>query len=267
MTSSFYATINDLRGGNVPFAVATVVETLGSSSAKTGAKALIDEHGELIAGWVGGGCAESTVRQTAVGCLQNNQSTIIDIDLEEEIFGVGMPCGGSMRVFIEPMVPEPTLWILGRGSIAETLCQLGSIAGLRVVVHGTSANTAKYRHATKIITDDRGYSALTPGENDFAVVATQHKGDHKSLQVLLQSEVRYIALIASAKRAELIIEYLKGAGYEQAVLARLAAPAGLDLGAQTPEEIAISIAAEIIMLRRNASGQRKSLTGVAASKP
>ena len=242
----------------LPFAVATVIETLGSSSAKTGSKALIDENGAILVGWIGGGCAESAVRQTAVECLNSNETTIIDIDLNEEILGVGMPCGGSMKVFIEPIKPKATLWILGHGAITETLCRLGDLIGLRVAVNDVGANLTNYPDAAEVVTDDPDYAELTPAKDDFAVVATQHKGDHQSMKILLHSNVGYIALVASRKRSGLVLDYLKNEGFAANALSRVRAPAGLDLGAQNPEEVALSIAAEILMRRRNGSGQSKS---------
>ena len=98
-----------LRKERSPYVLATVVEIIGSSSAKPAAKALIDLSGKVIAGWVGGGCAQSMVSEAALKCLETGKPRVIEIDLNDEVFGAGMPCGGSMRVYIEPVLPNPVL--------------------------------------------------------------------------------------------------------------------------------------------------------------
>lgn len=246
-----------LRARREPYALATVVETEGSASARPGAKALIARDGALLAGWVGGGCAESAVRQTALDCLRTGEPRVIELDLNSEVLGTGMPCGGSMRVYVEPVLPRPALWILGHGRAAECLCRFGATLGFRVVVDDTPApDPAKYPDAAEIIGDDYDYARLEPGPEDAVVIATQHKGDHLSAVRALRSPAAYIAIIASAKRARLVLDFLREQGFSEGELARrVHAPAGLDLGARTPEEIALSILSELTMLRRGGSGR------------
>ena len=180
-----------------PFALATVVETLGSVSAKTGAKAVMGQDGRVVAGWVGGGCAEATVCHAALDCLASGESKILDLDLDDEVLGTGMPCGGSMRVYVEPVLPNPRLWLLGHGQVAESLCVMGARTGFEVIVSDPLAEPARYPAASRLVTDDLSYDQLTPEPDDYVVVATQHKGDHQSMERCLRSRVRYIALIAS----------------------------------------------------------------------
>ncbi|MGH7226215.1 MAG: XdhC family protein [Gemmataceae bacterium] len=125
-------TVVALRRRRQSYTLATVIETQGSTSARTGSKAVIAEDGHVLAGWVGGGCAESTVCHRALACLESGDSAIVDIDLTSEVFGAGMPCGGGMRVYVEPVRPRPRLWILGHGEVAEVLCAIGAIVGLAV---------------------------------------------------------------------------------------------------------------------------------------
>ena len=259
MTTAEQADLLDLmvalRARREPYAVATVVETAGSASAKPGSKALIAADGALLAGWVGGGCAESTVRQAALECLREGEARVVELDLDDEVLGTGMPCGGSMRVFVEPVLPRPTLWVLGHGRAAECLCRFGATLGFRVVVDDTPAvDPARYPDAAEIIGDDYDYGRLAPGAEDCVVIATQHKGDHLSAVRALRSPARYIAVIASRKRARLVLDFLREQGFPDEELARVRAPAGLDLGARTPEEIALSVLSEAVMLRRGASG-------------
>jgi xanthine dehydrogenase accessory factor len=257
-----------LRDRREAYALATVVETAGSASAGPGSKALIGGDGTLLAGWVGGGCAESTVRQAALECLRDQRPRVVELDLDDEVLGVGMPCGGSMRVYVEPVVPAPTLWILGHGRVAECLCRFGATLGFRVVVDDAPApDRARFPDAAEIIGDDYGYERLEPQAEDAVVIATQHKGDHVSAVRALRSSAGYVAVIASRKRSRLVLDFLRGEGFAEEELARLRAPAGLDLGARTPEEIALSVMGEIVMLRRGGSGRPRCDTAAHRTRP
>lgn len=245
-----------MRNKKQPYALATVVETIGSVSARIGAKAVIDEHGTLVAGWVGGGCAESITCHAALESIIFAKASVIDIDMDGDTLGEGMPCGGSIRVYIEPVLPKPELWILGHGRVAECLCQIGSLVGLEVVVSDPEVNRDNFVTASRLITNDRDLNQLTPAMGDYVVIATQSKSDHESLKRVLASEVDYIALIASRKRARLVMEYLRDQGFDEHELQRVKAPAGIDLGAKLPEEIALCVISEIVMERRGGSGAR-----------
>lgn len=256
MAKEILDVLAELREQKRPHAVATVVETVGSVSAKTGSKAVIDGDGNVVAGWVGGGCAESATVQAALNCIDAGGTEMIDIDLDDEVLGAGMPCGGSMRVYVEPMLPRPTMWIMGHGRVAECLCTLGDMMGLEVVVNDTGVTRDKYPAAARLITDDLDYAQLDPKSDDFVVIATQHKGDHESMQRALAANPAYIALIASRKRSRLVLDYLRQEGFSAADIDKVVAPAGLDLGPRTPEEIALCVISEIVMLRRDGSGAR-----------
>ena len=245
-----------LRATRQTFALASVIETEGSASAKTGAKAVIDQEGRVIAGWVGGGCAESTVCQAALECLRMQEALVIGLDMNDEVLGTGMPCGGSMRVYVEPVMPKPRLWILGHGRVAEAVCRIAALVGFEVIVDDAMVDHAHYPEASRLVVGDIDYSRLTAGPDDYVVVATQHKGDHESLQHLLRNDVRFVALIASRKRSRLVLDFLREQGFSEGYLARVHAPAGLDFGARTPEEIAFSVVSEIVLLRRGGSGER-----------
>jgi xanthine dehydrogenase accessory factor len=246
----------EMRDADQPFALATVVETAGSVSAKTGSKAVIDQDGRVVVGWVGGGCAESTVCSAALECMRTARPRIVDIDLNDEVLGVGMPCGGNMRVYVEPMLPRPGLWIMGHGEIAEQLCELGGLMGFKVIVNDALATAERFPAADRLITDDTlDYRELQPGPSDFVVIATLHKGDHHSIQRALQSQTAYIAMIASRKRAGLVIDYLQQEKLAPEQIERVRTPAGLDLGARTPAEIALCVISEIVMIRRGGSGR------------
>ena len=237
-----------------PYAIATVVEILGSSSAKASAKALFDASGKLLAGWIGGGCAQNIVADTALKCLADGESRVIEVDLNDEVFGAGMPCGGSMRVYVEPMLPKPQLWLMGHGRIVETLCEFGSRLGFDVIVDDAQATPERFPDARRLINNDQRYQQLQPQAGDSVVIATHHKGDYDSLIQALNSEAVYIALVSSRKRAQLVLARLASEGVEPQSLARIRAPAGLDLAAKLPEEIALAIAAELVAVRRGGNG-------------
>jgi xanthine dehydrogenase accessory factor len=256
MARSMFDIMNDLQQKQTPFAVATVVDTYGSVSAKTSSKAIIDAQGRVIAGWIGGGCAESSACEQAVECIEQNKTALMEIDLNDEMLGAGMPCGGGMKVYVEPVLPEPALWIMGHGRVAEVICSMGDTLGYRVIVNDLGATWDKFPSAKQIITDDLDYSQLRPSQNDYVIIATQHKGDHESIKQALSRDAGYIALIASRKRARLVLDYLRDESFSEEEIKRVVAPSGLDLGPQTPEEIALCILSEITLLRRGGTGIR-----------
>jgi xanthine dehydrogenase accessory factor len=245
----------EMRARRRPHAAATVVEITGSTSAKTGSKAVIDESGRVVAGWVGGGCAESMTCSQALRCMETGETAVLDIDLNSEVLGAGMPCGGSMRVYVEPVLPRAALWIMGHGRVAEALCLMGDLQGLEVHVIDRLLERDKYPDATRLHTDDPQYEQLQSGRDDYVVIATQHKGDHRSMARALKSEARYIALVASRKRSRLVLDWLRKEGFSEGDLERVRAPSGIDLGARTPEEIALCVISEIVLVRRGGSGR------------
>jgi len=252
MSVDVYAKAGELAAAQEPFAIATVVRVQGSSSARNGAKAIIDAHGKVVTGWVGGGCAESAVRAEALKAIAAEKPQLITLDMQDEVLGVGMPCGGMMDVYIEPVIPKPELVIAGHGRIAETLAGLGHMMNFSVTVHDPSAEHEKFPQARRIVNRDFEVQEIAFGPRTFVVIATQHKNDHIWLQRALEGQAAYVALIASAHRSQLVLDYLLAEGMPEEKIKRVWAPAGLDLGAATPEEIALSIMSQIVAVRRGA---------------
>jgi xanthine dehydrogenase accessory factor len=250
MSSGLYSRAADLVSLRRAFAVATVVRVQGSSSAKQGSKALIGDDGKILLGWVGGGCAESAVRTEAIKCIQEERSELITLDMQDELLGVGMPCGGVMDVYIEPVIPKPELLVVGHGRIAETLCELGYLMDFFVTVSDPAAAPENFPHADRVVDQDFDLTETTIDSRTHVVIATLHKNDHLWLQKALAGEAAYVALIASKHRSGLVLDYLRLEGVAQEKIDRVWAPAGLDLGAATPEEIALSIISHIVALRR-----------------
>jgi xanthine dehydrogenase accessory factor len=257
MYRDIFSTLNELSSRRAPFAIATVIEIEGSGSAKPGSKALIDGNARVILGWVGGGCVENMVRQEAMESIADGKPRIVTVDLTDEVFGVGMPCGGMMKVYIEPVLPPPHLVIAGHGRIAEALAVFGQMTGFSVTIADPGATREAFSTADRLVTAGFNSAEIDIGSDTYVVVATQHKGDHLSIKKAIEGGAAYIALIASKTRAQLVFDYLGAAGIDQKNLirARVHAPAGLDIGAQTPEEIALSVMSEIVLTRRGGSGQ------------
>lgn len=250
MSPDFYSLAAQLASAGKSFAIATVVGVEGSSSARRGSKAIIDGQGKLLAGWVGGGCAESAVKSEALKCIETERPQLITLDLRDEELGVGMPCGGKMEVFIEPVLPKPALLIVGHGRIAETLAKLGHLMGFEITVNDPAADHGAFPDASQLVTDDFDLTETPVGPKTFVVIATQHKRDHLWLQKALEGNAAYVALVASRHRAKLVLDFLAVAGLPQHKTASVHAPAGLDLGAAMPEEIALSIISEMVAVRR-----------------
>lgn len=245
-----YAKAAELAARHLPFAIATVVRVEGSSSARRGSKALIDSEGNVVMGWVGGGCAESAVRSEALRCMRLEAPQLITLDMQDEVLGVGMPCGGMMDVYIEPVLPLSELIIAGHGRIAETLARLGQLMNFSVTVHDPSATRESFPDAQRVIDKDFDVSEIKFGPNTYVVIATLHKNDHLWLQRALEGEAAYVALIASAHRSRLVLDYLLAEGISQEKVERVWAPAGLDLKASGPEEIALSVMSQIVAIKR-----------------
>jgi xanthine dehydrogenase accessory factor len=243
-----------------PFAVATVVDTQGSASARAGAKAIVDARGRTRFGWVGGGCAESAVREEALRAIEEGRPRLVRLDLDDEVLGVGMPCGGHMSVYVEPMLPEPKLLVIGHGAIAETLCALGKLLGFHVAVNDPLATAGSFPEADVRIADDPDYAKVECDAGTHVVIATQHRSDREALERVLRQRPAYVGLVASRKRSALLFERLLEDGLPLEDLRRVSAPCGLDLGAATPQEIALSIMGEILQRRRGTGTSGRPLT-------
>src|SRR6201981_655106 len=182
MSAEFYSKVAELAGERKPFAVATIVRVEGSSSAKTGSKAIIDEHGKIALGWVGGGCAESGGRNEAWHCIERGRPELISLDMTDELLGVGMPCGGKMDVYIEPVLPQPELLIVGHGRIAEVLAPMAHLVNFSVTVNDPGADRDSFPDADRIVTEDFDLTQTPVSSKAFVVIATLHKSDHLWLE-------------------------------------------------------------------------------------
>ena len=239
-----------------PFAVATVVRCERPTSAKPGAKAIIRRDG-TVAGWIGGSCAEPVAVKEALGALEDGEPRFLvlvgkggaPLGRADGVREYTMTChsGGTLEIFVEPVLPKPALVLVGSGPVVETLAGLAVAARFAVTVVEPES-PAPARLADTRVVDDLASVTVTP--RTAIVVATHGRFDEDALEQALRSEADYVSLVASPTRARVVLESLRARAIPDDRLRRLKAPAGLDLGAVTPEEIAVSILAEIVARRR-----------------
>jgi len=257
-------TISARKAAGEPFAVATVVRTVAATAAKAGAKALILPDGTISEGWIGGGCARAAVLKAAKEALADGRARLVSVQpptaLDEQGVKAGderagvrfatnmCPGEGTMDIFVEPVLPRPQVVICGASPVAVAVADFAKRAGFAVTVCGPAADQATFEAADRRI---EGYALpVEEAGARYIVVSTQGRGDQAALSAALAVEADYIAFVGSRKKAQALKAALAQHGVAPERLAQLKAPAGLDLGAITPEEIAISIVAEIVAARR-----------------
>ncbi len=255
------AMTQSLKAKAVPFAMATVVRTLNATSAKPGGKALLDKDGNILLGWIGGGCARSAVARAAREAIASGAAQFISLRPQELLESDGLspgelrdgvrfarngcPSQGTMDIFIEPVLPLPLLSIFGTGLVALALAELGARFDFHVTLcvpeGATSVQGTGYRTV-------EGFEA---GESDFIVIATQGQGDLAGLRAAILAQSRYISFVGSRRKFQTLAARLIAEQPDHAERIRaIHAPAGLDIHAITPDEIALSILAQIIGIRR-----------------
>lgn len=246
----------EIAANNEPAALCVVTETSGSTPRKAGTKMLVrhdgSEHGH-IEGTIGGGAFEHKVRLEALAVIASGNPRQLKVSLTHEL---AMCCGGNMTVFIEPLRSKPPCFVLGAGHIGEALCRLATFAGFWVAVADPRADLLQDERlalAARILPGYTAYDldALPFGPDAFVVVVTHdHHQDQLLVEEVLKRSFRHLALVGSKRKAMLTLERCRNKGLSEAQLQRIKCPAGIDIGAQTPEEIAFSIVAEMIALRR-----------------
>lgn len=241
-------TAQSLRARHEPFAFATIVRTAGATAAKPGAKALLSADGTILHGFLGGGCTRGAVKQAALRALTEGTPQLVSVAPEDllaekgitagdEVDGTrfarnGCPSRGTIDIFIEPCLPPPELVVLGSSPVAQSLAALAPQFDWAVTA-AVQANTGQPAHHKRGI-----------------VIATQGQGDLDALRAALNTRADHIAFVGSSRKFATLAAKLEAEGIDRATLDRVKAPAGLDLGAVTPEEIALSILAELLRIRR-----------------
>jgi xanthine dehydrogenase accessory factor len=234
-------------------ALATIVECKGSSPQKQGAKMLVRDDGSSL-GTLGGGCLEADVVQYARMAMQDRQPRTVPFDLTEK--EGGLVCGGAILVFIEPVLNDPRLVILGAGHVGKALATLATFAGFRVIVaddRPEHANRDNLPDAHEIVVNEfeTVFSRMSVDAGSYIVVATRgHNHDLDAVKAALKTGAGYIGLLGSKRKKGLLMNALRDAGFTQEDISRVIIPVGLPIGSTTPEEIAVSIMAQIIQHRR-----------------
>jgi xanthine dehydrogenase accessory factor len=237
-----------------PFALVTVVRAEKPTSAKPGAKAIVSAEGELT-GWVGGSCAEPTVIRAARQSLEDGQTRLVRLcppekcgQLPQEgVTEVTMTCisGGTLEIYIEPQLAQPDLLVVGHLATAQALVRLAKALDFPVTVMGLEADKERFPQADHVF-EHLDFSKIQVRSNTSIVVASHGNYDEEALEGALRSNAAYVALISSKTRAQALLQYLHDSNLPAERVAQLKYPAGLDIGAVTPEEIALSILAEIV---------------------
>lgn len=241
--------IEGLRAKGTPFCVATVLRTADVTSAKAGAKAAVTVGGDIL-GHLGGGCVQRAVRTAAADALSHGEPQMIRVKPSEkvvslvdpdgvQIYKSGCPSGGTVDLLIEPFQLAPQLVVFGDGPIAQALVAHAGLAG--------------YRVRASMLDDTPADVMAEVQPRDFVVVASQGNGDAVALKSALLSQAERVSMVASRKKADHLTAKLLKDGVSQAQVARLKSPAGMDIGAVDPHEIALSILAEIITWRNAAT--------------
>jgi xanthine dehydrogenase accessory factor len=257
--------ISSMKAKGETFALATVVRTVAATAAKAGAKAVILPDGTISEGWIGGGCARAAVLKAAREAMADGKSRLVSVQppdvLQEQGIAAGdersgvrfvknmCPSQGTMDVFVEPVLPQPQIVVCGSSPVAVAIARLGRQIGFTITACAPAAEQASFPEPDRRI---EGY-ALPVDERGarFVVVSTQGRGDEAALQAALAIDADYVAFVGSRRKAEALKAVLAQRGVTTEQLAKLKSPAGLDLGAITPDEIAISILAEIVAARRS----------------
>ena len=258
----FVQKMSQLSEQGMNFATATVVSTKGSTTGRIGFKILISNDGSIVQGNLGGGCSESVVVEQALEAIKEGKPRTMSVLLEEEEKGgIGANCGGSMEIYIEPFIPSSSLVVFGGGgerSIAGPLVRLAKILNFKVTVVDPGASKEMYPEAEVVIPEfaDKAVNQIQFGRSTSIVIVTKHKYDEPSVRAVAGLDVPYIGLVSSHHRASALFKELaEKEGLRVEDLKKIHVPIGIDIGAQSYEEIALSILAEIIKTLKGGTGR------------
>ena len=255
-----------LRGMGQKCALATIVQVRGSIPSFESAKLLVREDGSMI-GTIGGGCVEAEVWNAAREVIANEKPRHMSFSLgQDAAYDNGLICGGQLDVFVECISPQPAAIIFGGGHISKSLAKVLDLAGFRVSVadnRETYANRERFPEAADMHAEEYEdlYPKLNVNESTFIVIVTRgHRDDMRVLRWAITTPARYISMIGSKRKVIGVVHELEKEGIPREAFDRVFAPMGLEIGAISPEEIAISVGAEMIAMRRDPEGKWRSLT-------
>jgi xanthine dehydrogenase accessory factor len=247
-------------------ALATIVQVRGSIPSYESAKLLVREDGSM-AGTIGGGCVEAEVWNAAREVIETEKPKHLTFNLgQDAAYDNGLICGGQLDVFVEPVLPLPYAYIFGAGHISKSLSKVATLAGFATVVvdnRAAFANRERFPEAAEVHAAEyeEVFPALSISANSYVIIVTRgHRDDMRILKLVVATPARYIAMIGSKRKVLNVVRELEREGMPREIFERIFAPMGLDIGAISPEEIAVSVAAEMIAVRRNAGSNWRSLS-------
>jgi xanthine dehydrogenase accessory factor len=255
MSEEIFAAVGDALRRGEAVALVTIVRARGSTPQRVGAKMLVFADGRTV-GTIGGGCYEHDALWKAREALESGRPRLVEYELSDDFAQEsGLICGGQMEVYIDPVAPAPPLYIIGAGHVGYHVARIAGAAGFRVHVvddRAKFANADRFPDAEEVVVEpipDWLARAELPAAACVVILTRGHRHDLDALRLLASRELRYLGLIGSRAKVSRLVDALIAEGLPPAGLARLHAPIGLDLGAVTPAEIAVSIVAELIAVR------------------
>jgi xanthine dehydrogenase accessory factor len=252
-----YEQIVQLRREGRRGAVATIVNVRGSIPSFRSAKMLVRDDGSIV-GTIGGGCVEADVWQAAREVMESEKARTLTFDLNQDPkYDTGLICGGTLEIFVEPVLPPALLYIFGAGHVAMNVCKVAALAGFDPVViddRSSYATNERFPAAQEVhaLEFDEAIAKFEPTESSYIVIVTRgHRDDMRLLRWAVETRARYIGMIGSKRKVIGIFKTLQSENIPAHLFDRVHAPIGLDIGAVTPEEIAVAITAELIAFRRH----------------
>ena len=254
-----YEQIVQLRREGRRGAVATIVNVRGSIPSFKTAKMLVRDDGSIV-GTIGGGCVEADVWQAAREVMESEKPRTLKFDLNQDPrYDTGLVCGGTLEVFVEPVLPPAVLYLFGAGHVALNVSKTAALAGFEVIVtddRSSYASKERFPDAREVhaLDFEEATKKLDPNESSYIVIVTRgHRDDMRILRWAVQTRARYVGMIGSTRKVIEIFKALQSEGLAAELFDRVYAPIGVDIGAVTPEEIGIAVTAELIAIRRNSS--------------
>jgi xanthine dehydrogenase accessory factor len=255
-----------LRNSGQKCALATIVQVCGSIPGFQSAKLLVREDGSMV-GTIGGGCVEAEVWNAAREVMETGKPRNMSFSLgQDAAYDNGLICGGQLEVFVECIAPQPAALIFGGGHISKSLAKVLDLAGFRVSIidnREAFANKERFPEAAEVYAAEYEdvFPSLAVSESSYIVIVTRgHRDDMRVLRWAVNTQARYIAMIGSRRKTISVVKELEKDGIPRAAFDKVSAPMGLEIGAVSPEEIAISVAAEMIAIRRLPDGNWRTMS-------
>ena len=261
-----YEEIVRLRRLGQKCAVATIVQVNGSIPSYESAKMLVREDGSML-GTIGGGCVEAEVWTAAREVIDSEKPKHLTFSLgQDAAYDSGLICGGQLNIFVEPVIPQPRAYIFGGGHVSKSISKVASLAGFATIIvddREAFANKDRFPEAEETYSEE--YESVFPklpvSSTSYLVIVTRgHRDDMRVLRWAVQTPAKYIAMIGSKRKTISVVHELEKEGFPRSAFENIFAPMGLEIGAESPEEIAISVVAEMIAVRRAPDADWRSLS-------